>query len=689
MTAPIDFGAVLSEHEACGIKLNYVELPFIMCESKKAVLFDAYSTAHKYSAFDVDFGVIAFPFYLGCMTDDGERVAYCGLRFGEERAERWALLRLEESLGKLPVDPDAPAVTITSGVCCIADENAYADYFSALKKGENPLEGQIVLDGQTHTVIELNGKKHAVFSSGWGDGRYRCYVGYDKEDRPTTLFVDFGMIEYPYVDTELVEMEVETDKRKMYVYDPSKSERENNIAQWTHIIENSTDSVELLRAYSRRGYAYHAMNDLDAALSDYESAVEVSKNMTECRELLRAWSVYDNAAEIYCRRSDYESAIKLMNVALDVGDNFYTGAYVRLIDLYQLTKRTDEAKRIAERMLKNRPNDPVANMKYAECCVSAMDYRDAAETYERLASKFRLYENLFDEALCLIELGDYEQAEAVLERHPAKENYEQYWYYKAYTEYKRKRYAEAYRYAEMSHNIDGEYMPALYLLIDIMSLMQDYHTVARYAEEYIRLRPDKEYGYSVCAEAQLILGNFSESSRNYYYLYEQIKQDDKYAAMAAITAAKTGDNKRSSAMLKILRRKRSAYYNGAIYAVYITKHRSRSVALSKVVYKLQFDDDFLFLLAAYLTATDNVLPATYILESLCKKSEPTFEIVAQQIRSAERLGDKKHFQSFLKYYLDNFIGYAPSEDIKAIAERFVRDKSRRAMWIREIKHDER
>ncbi|MCM1367752.1 MAG: DUF4241 domain-containing protein [Roseburia sp.] len=683
MTAPIDFGAVLREHEACGVKLRYAELPFILCGSQRVVLFDAYSTAHKYDSFDVQFGVVAFPFYLNCMTDDGERVAYCGLRFGEERAVKWSFLRLDKTIGMLPVDPDAPAVAITSGVCCMADEKAYDDYFAALKRGEDPLAGQIVLDGQTHTAIEYNGNKYAVFSSGWGDGRYRCYVGYADSGKPIALFVDFGMIDYPQTDDEPEDVEVETSDHRMYVYDPSKSERENNIAQCTHIIETVTDETELLRAYSRRGYAYHAMNDLDAALSDYESAIEYSKKMVDSREILRAWSVYDNAAEIYCKRSDYESAIRLMNIALEVGDNFYAGAYVRLIDLYQLTKRNDDAKRIAERMLKNRPNDPVANMKYAECCVSSMDFKSAAEMYERLASAFKLYENLFDEALCLIELGEYDRADTVLERHPARENYEQYWYYKGYIAFKRKRYAEAYGYAQTSHDIDGEYMPALYLLIDIKMLMQDYHTVARYAEEYIRLRPDKEYGYSVCAEAQLILGNFSESMRNYSYLYNAIKQDDKYAAMTAVTASKTGDTKTSISMLRMLKRKKSPYYYGAAYAVYITKYKKHGVALSNAVYKLP--DDFLLLLATYLTASGNILPATRTLEALSAKSEPTFETVALQIRSAVKMNDKKHFMSFLEYYVKNFIGDAPAEEKVTIAERFVGDIAARSSWVSEVK----
>ncbi|MDE7464124.1 MAG: hypothetical protein K2M48_03750, partial [Clostridiales bacterium] len=327
---------------------------------------------------------------------------------------------------------------------------------------------------------------------------------------------------------------------------------------------------------------------------------------------------------------------------------------------------------IAERMLLSRNSDPVANMKYAEVCVAAMKYAKAAITYERLVSEFKLYENLFDEASCLIELGDLDGAEEALARYPSKEYNEQYWYYEAYIDYKKRKYTDALEKAERSHGIDDEYMPALYLLIDIHSIMQEYHAVAIYAEKYKKLRPDKEYGYSICAEAHMILGNFSESSKNYGYLYEAISKTDKYAALAAITAAKMGDNKRKNRFIKILRKKRSDYYGGVIYALYITKYRKRGIALSKVVYKMKTDDDFLLQLAVYLAGMDHILPATHILDILFKRNSFSFEIVAQQVRTAVKLGDEKQFDRLFQYYIEQYAGNVTEHDKQLIAERFRR-----------------
>lgn len=671
VTAPIDFGTVLTSHRACGVNLDYKEFGFLQFSSKKIVLFDAYSSAHRYGAFNVDCGVIAFPFALDCMTDGGERVAYCGLRFGEEQATEWKLCYDStdpEIIGKLAVDPDAASTPIPSGVCAFADADGYVLYRQHINDEIHPLAGLIVLNGQTRTTVELYGKKYAVFSSGWGDGRYRCYAGLS-DGRVTAIIVDFGMIEYPESSDELIDVEIETSEP--YLYDPNKTEFENKIAKWTAVIDGATDSVERLKAYSRRGYAYHSAGDTERALADYEAAIAETKNVTDRPTLLRAWAVFDNAAGIYAEKSDYDSAIRIMNVALDIHDNFYAGAYVRLIDLYQLTKATDKAMEVAERMMEMRRDDPVANMKYAEVCVAAMEYARAAQAYERLASEFKLYENLFDEASCLIELGDYDSAEAALERYPAKEFSEQYWYYNAYIDMKKQKFRSALENAERSHGIDPEYMPALYLLIDIESIVQEYHAVARYAEEYKKLRPNGEYGYCVCAEAQLILGNFSECSRNYFHLYDVIKDDDKYGALAAITAEKMGDVKRKSSILRRLRRKKSPYYYGAIFAIYIKKYGARKMSLSKVINKLHTDNEFLLRLATYLNETDNVLSSAHLLRALIKEQDPSYEVVAQQIRTADKLRDDKLFNSFFEYYMSHFIGDDATDRDRAIMyERF-------------------
>ena len=126
-------------------------------------------------------------------------------------------------------------------------------------------------------------------------------------------------------------------------------------------------------------------------------------------------------------------------------------------------------------------------------------------------------------------------------------------------------------------------------------------------------------------------------------------------------------------MLFRSRRKHSEYYLGALYAVYSTKRsHGRDVKLSKIVYRLRADDDFLLQLSVFLTNAGSVLPASHILDILIKKGNPPFDVVAQQIRTAVKLQDGKLFDYFLRYYVDNFIGAATPEcERDRIKERFL------------------
>lgn len=681
--APIDYDCVTVEHAVCGVKLTYTEYDFILSDSKRIVLFDAYSSTQTFKPFDVECGVVAFPFYCGCMTDKGERVAYCGLRFGEQKTEKWVPLRSGNVLEQLSRDPSAGGVSISSGVCVLAYDDAYEVYRSHIRDEIPPLAGVIVLDGQTHVEVELYGKKYAVFSSGWGDGRYNCYAGMTADGNVNAIIVDFGMIDYPplYGDDEYEEIEIDGSDTP-FIYDVTKSELENSIIRQTYILTTSRDPVKRVNAYARRGYAYHSVNRLDDALADYTSAMECAKSAADKSALINVWALYDNAAEIYIVRNDYDSAINLMLDALEFGDVFYSNAFTRLIDLYLTTKRSEKAIEVAQRMVELRPSDPVAYVKLAECYVSVLDYQSAVQAFDVLAEKFKLFENLFDEAACLIELGDYGKAEEALERHPAKELYEQYWYYKAYAEYKMLRFKTAYEYAERAHSIDVEYIPALYLLIDIAMLFNDYAAVAEYAEKYKRLRPSNEYGYSVSADANLILGNFALSAYDYCYAYDRVNADDKYAALAAIVCAKTGDQKRSRAFLKKLRRKRSAYYHGAFYGIYVARFIERKASPDKVLKKLGRDSEFIVLLSVYMLQTGYVVQAAQLLDVI-NKADPSFDVVAQQIRTAEKIGDKKHFVSFFKYYVDNFINPELTEQERIeFASHFIVNP-RHTAWLTE------
>ncbi len=48
---------------------------------------------------------------------------------------------------------------------------------------------------------------------------------------------------------------------------------------WTHRLETAASAKDRLNALSRRGYAYHSSGNKDAALADYEAAIETSRSV--------------------------------------------------------------------------------------------------------------------------------------------------------------------------------------------------------------------------------------------------------------------------------------------------------------------------------------------------------------------------------------------------------------------------
>lgn len=686
LAPPVDFTQLWENRTVNGIKLDYREYDFITVEGGKAVLFDAYTASRRYAALDTECGVLAFPFSFACMTDKGERVAYCGLRFSEDKITEWRVCheRGETGMLLLASDPDALAVPVPSGVCVLASVPAYEEYEKHIKDELHPLAGSIILNGQTHDSVSLFGHKYGVFSAGWGDGSYKCYNGVGADGRTVALIVDFDMFETKKPErAEYVEIETEVSD-DAFVGDPNKTGPENNVERWTRVLENTTEPELMLQAYSRRGYAYHAMNRIDEALCDYEAAINCCVHISDKNALLRAWSVFDNAAELLCKKGDYKSAIEIMEFALSLGDDFYGGAYVRLVDMYFATKRYSLAYDVAKKMLESRPDDPVAYMKFAEACEATSDHLGAADTYETLASGFKLYDNLFDEAACLIDAGEYDRADAALERHPAKEYNEQYWYYKASVCRQKGEYTQAIEYALKAHELDGEYMPALFFIIDIKSLMHDYSSVARFAEEYKRARPASEYGFAVSAEAHLINGNYSECVKNCVYLYSKISKIDKYAALAAVVSEKTGDKKRGAELTRALKKSRSPYYACVRYMQYASKYNDKNASeLARVLFGHKIDAEFLILLATYCAGTGKGEQARIIMQELLGRDR-SVDCAAAQVRVALLLGDDVSAKRDFEYYADMFLGEADKAELERTAEGFAYSCKRDVAAVKDL-----
>lgn len=143
----------------------------------------------------------------------GKRTALAVMTISNEQPVSWPLaVRPGEDITKLK-DDEFYGFGVDAGMACIMDKesldafnkffeshyqadpdfNSYDDYFSD-RLLANAEPGSMV--GHWYHFIIPDSPNHAVamFSSGYGDGRYPCYWGLDAEGKVTHLVVDFLVV---------------------------------------------------------------------------------------------------------------------------------------------------------------------------------------------------------------------------------------------------------------------------------------------------------------------------------------------------------------------------------------------------------------------------------------------------------------------------------------------------------------
>jgi hypothetical protein len=141
--------------------------------------------------------------------ESGQRVALARLLLSSAPAVRWAIavtdqqdattLKGDEIFGYF-VDAGTGAFVDAAVPAWLATEypqSNYEEYAAVtddwIRRGEAAAEALGIPYG--FALIERLGRGDAaMFSSGWGDGDYASWVGYDTDDRPVAIVTDFAVI---------------------------------------------------------------------------------------------------------------------------------------------------------------------------------------------------------------------------------------------------------------------------------------------------------------------------------------------------------------------------------------------------------------------------------------------------------------------------------------------------------------
>ena len=152
--------------------------------------------------FTANFPVGHFPVQLAvAKINSDERVGFSRIIFSSENPLRWSIAVCEgQRIEDLETD-DIFGYGVDAGMGAFMDISGGKEYINFLLEQQDNYEIIIAELEKTYKdtwswlLWDKNNCNVAMFSSGWGDGLYATYIGYDTNNNICRLVTDFGVIE--------------------------------------------------------------------------------------------------------------------------------------------------------------------------------------------------------------------------------------------------------------------------------------------------------------------------------------------------------------------------------------------------------------------------------------------------------------------------------------------------------------
>lgn len=140
---------------------------------------------------------------LAADAEDDQRIACVMLRLRDTPAVRWEMARLEGQSGVELRDDEFFGYPVDAGVGCFMDAHTAAALSARYDSDEGYDEALIDAmeanradnwDYANVTIDDATRANLIMFASGWGDGVYASYWGYDAQGTPVSLVTDFCVL---------------------------------------------------------------------------------------------------------------------------------------------------------------------------------------------------------------------------------------------------------------------------------------------------------------------------------------------------------------------------------------------------------------------------------------------------------------------------------------------------------------
>ncbi len=141
--------------------------------------------------------------YVADFENDEKRTALSKIELSTEKPVKWVMALYEgESSNNLKND-EFLGFDVENGICAYMDESVMEEldmlFEDDLDEYEDLISSSVKFSKKTFTYKNIPyGKKGCniiAFSTGWRDGTFPSYFGYDKNNKPCCLVTDFMVLE--------------------------------------------------------------------------------------------------------------------------------------------------------------------------------------------------------------------------------------------------------------------------------------------------------------------------------------------------------------------------------------------------------------------------------------------------------------------------------------------------------------
>lgn len=159
---------------------------------------------HDATPFTQTFPIGQFPVQLAiAKTDDDQRVAFSRINFSEKPVVKWQFA-LQPEQQPIPIgDSTFYGYGVDGGIGLFIDEEANKA-FDKLQGKDESIWGKVFNEEMAKTtrntweyvIYDFEKYNLASFSTGYGDGSYGTYIGFDDNGKPCRLLTDFGLVNW-------------------------------------------------------------------------------------------------------------------------------------------------------------------------------------------------------------------------------------------------------------------------------------------------------------------------------------------------------------------------------------------------------------------------------------------------------------------------------------------------------------